>query len=246
MSEIATTIAASSSTAPGRGYYSRTGIIDGAREGFPIALSVLPWGFAFGVASQPVVSASKGMVMSGYICSGTAQFVALGMWHHPLAIPSMLLAVFAINARYLLQGMTLAPWMSELPAWQRWGTLYFLSDGCWAASLKRFESGNTDIGHLFGGCVTVYLAWLLSTACGLVLPADRVDAKAWGLDFAISAALIAFAGARWPGRRSLLPWVVAIVAALISLRIFGGSWYMLIGGVAGATAGALNDERQHA
>jgi predicted branched-subunit amino acid permease len=243
--EIATTLDASSSTLK-PGYYSRQGIMEGAREGLPIALSVLPWGFAFGVASQPVVSASKGMVMSAYICSGTAQFVALGMWHQPLAIASMLLAVFAINARYLLQGMTLAPWMSELPVWQRWGTLYFLSDGCWAASLKRFESGNTDIGHLFGGCFIVYLAWLLSTACGLLLPADHVDAKAWGLDFAISAALIAFAGARWTGRHSILPWIVAIIAALIALRIFGGSWYMLIGGVAGATAGALNDERQHA
>jgi predicted branched-subunit amino acid permease len=80
---------------------------------------------------------------------------------------------------------------------------------------------------------------------GLLLPAERVDAKAWGLDFAISAALIAFAGARWNGRSSLVPWTVAIAAALISLRIFGGSWYMLIGGIAGAVAGAVNDERKH-
>jgi branched chain amino acid efflux pump len=236
----------SSSTQLDTMQYTRAGVMEGARESCGYALSVLPWGFAFGVASQPLVSFQKGMVMSAYICSGTAQFVALGMWHHPIAIPSLLLAVFAVNARYLLQGMTLAPWMRELPAWQRWGTLFFLSDGCWAASLKRFESGYRDIGHLFGGCSIVYLAWLISTLCGLLLPADKVDAKAWGLDFAVSAALIAFAGARWTGRNSLLPWAVAIAAALISLRIFGGGWYMLIGGIAGAIAGAWNDERQHA
>jgi predicted branched-subunit amino acid permease len=236
----------SSSTQPGVMQYTRTGVKEGARESFAYALSVLPWGFAFGVASQPLVSFPKGIVMSAYICSGTAQFVALGMWHHPIAIPSLLLAVFAVNARYLLQGMTLAPWMRELPAWQRWGALVFLSDGCWAASLKRFESGYRDIGHLFGGCFIVYIAWLISTLCGLLLPADKVDAKAWGLDFAVSAALIAFAGARWAGRSSLFPWAVAIAAALISLRLFGGSWFMLIGGIAGALAGAWNDERQHA
>jgi predicted branched-subunit amino acid permease len=245
VSEIAPRIAASDS-ALASAHYSRTGIIDGARESIPIALSVVPWGFAFGVACQPIISGAKGMLMSAYIASGTAQFVALGMWHHPLAIFAMLLAVFAVNARYLLQGMTLAPWMHDLPAWQRLGTLFLLTDACWAASLERFEKGNSDIGYLLGGCVIVYLAWQLSTACGLVLPADRVDPKAWGLDFAISAALISFAGARWTGRRSLLPWIVAIVAALISLRLFGGSWYMLIGGIAGAIAGALNDERQHA
>ncbi|HEU4602472.1 MAG TPA: AzlC family ABC transporter permease [Steroidobacteraceae bacterium] len=226
--------------------FTKAGVMEGVRECFPIALSVLPWGFAFGVASQPLVSFPKGLVMSAYICSGTAQFVALGMWHHPIAIASLLLAVFAINARYLLQGMTLAPWMNQIPAWQRWGTLFFLSDGCWAASIKRFENGYRDVGHLFGGCIIVYIAWLVSTVSGLLLPAERVDAKAWGLDFAISAALIAFAGARWNGRSSLLPWTVAIAAALISLRIFGGSWYMLIGGIAGAVAGAVNDDRNDA
>ena len=224
--------------------YTRTDIRAGIRDGIPIALSIVPWGIAFGIAAQPLLSLTQGLVMSGYVFSGTAQFVALGMWHQPFAIASLLLAIFAVNARYLLQGMTLAPWLNSLPTWQRWGTLFFLSDGCWAMSLKRFESGSSDVGYLLGNSVIVYVGWLLSSWLGLLLPVQHLDAKAWGLDFAISAALIAFAGARWSGRRSVVPWLVAAASALISEQLLGGSWYMLVGGVAGAITGAWNDGRK--
>lgn len=223
--------------------YTRAGVTSGMREGVPIAFSIVPWGIAYGIAAQPLVSMSKALVMSAYVFSGTAQFVALGLWHHPIAIASLLLAVFAINARYLLQGMTLAPWLSPLPAWQRWGTLFFLSDGSWAASLKRFESGYDDVGHLLGSCVIVYAAWFFSCWLGLSLPVQHIDARAWGLDFAISAALIALAGGRWAGKKSVLPWMVAAATAWVAHRLLGGSWYMFVGGVAGAVAGAWNDER---
>ena len=224
--------------------YTRADIVQGMHDGVPIAVSIVPWGVAFGIAAQPLVSMAQGLVMSAYVFSGTAQFVALGMWHRPFAVASLLLAIFAVNARYLLQGMTLAPWLSPLPVWQRWGTLFFLSDGCWALSLKRLEGGSNDVGHLLGSSVLVYFVWFLSSWAGLFVPVQHLDAKAWGLDFAVSAALIAFAGARWSGRRSLLPWLVAAITALISQRLLGGSWYMLIGGVAGAMTGAWNDGRK--
>jgi predicted branched-subunit amino acid permease len=223
--------------------YTRRGVADGLREGIPLALSVLPWGLAYGVAAQAVLTTLQGLAMSGYVYSATAQFVALEMWRHPLGVPSLLFAVFAINARYLLQGLTLAPWVMPLPAWQRWGTLFFLSDASWAASLRRFESGHDDVGHLLGTCVAVYAAWFASTWLGLLLPVRSVDPKTWGLDFAVTAAIVALAGARWSGRNSVLPWCVAAIAALISERLLGGNWFMFVGGIAGALAGAYRDER---
>lgn len=226
--------------------YTRHGVAAGLRDGAPLALSAFPWGIAYGLAAQVVVSTPQGLAMSAYVYSATAQFVALEMWHHPIAVASLLFAVLAINARYLLQGVTLAPWLAPLPAWQRWTTLFFLSDASWAASLRRLESGYDDVGHLLGTCICVYVAWFGSTWAGLAMPLQYVDPKTWGLDFAISAAIIAFAGGRWEGRSSLMPWCVAAVAALISERLLGGSWFMIVGGVAGAVAGAYRDEhKQH-
>src|SRR5690349_9780473 len=103
-------------TEASRGYstavrYTRDGVREGLRDGVPIAISFIPWGMAYGIAAQSILTAAQGLTLSAYSYSGTAQFVALGMWKHPLAIGSLLFAVFAVNARYLLQGLTLAPWM---------------------------------------------------------------------------------------------------------------------------------------
>lgn len=223
--------------------YTRSGVADGIREGVPLAISVVPWGLAFGIAAQAVLTSLQGILLSAYVFSGTAQFVALDMWQQPIAIPSLLLAVFAVNARYLLQGMTLAPWLMPIPPWKRWATLFFLSDASWAASLKRLEDGYDDVGHLLGTCVIVYVAWVLSSCVGLALPLQHVDSRAWGLDFAVSAAVIALAGGRWAGARSLVPWFIAALTAIFCYRWLGGSWYMFVGGAAGALAGAYRDGR---
>lgn len=225
--------------------YTSHGVACGLKEAVPLAVSVLPWGVAFGVAAQVVMSPPQTLVTSAYLYSGTAQFVALGMWQQPLAIASLLLAVFAVNARYLLQGMTLAPWLHTLPAWKRWGTLFFLADASWAASLQRFENGYDDVGYLLGSGIALYAAWVLSSWLGLLLPMEAIDPQAVGLDFAISAALVALAGGRWAGRTSMLPWCVAAIAAVVSWRLLGGNWYMFIGGLAGAVAGAYRDERRN-
>jgi predicted branched-subunit amino acid permease len=224
--------------------YTWAGVAEGLRDGVPLALGAAPWGIAYGIAAQSTLSTAQGLTMSAYVYSGTAQFVALDLWRHPISLMSLLFAVFAINARYLLQGMTLAPWLAPLPAWKRWGTLFFLSDASWAASLRRFENGYGDVGHLLGTCIPVYVAWLFSTWMGLAAPLQHADPKMWGLDFAVSAAIVALAGARWNAEASVLPWAVAVLTALVCERLFDGSWFMIVGGIAGAIAGAYRDGRR--
>ncbi|MNC97698.1 hypothetical protein D3C83_154390 [compost metagenome] len=47
----------------------------------------------------------------------------------------------------------------------------------------------------------------------------------------------------WRGSRAAVPWVAAGVAALLASWWLPGSWYLIIGAVAGALAGGLQDER---
>ena len=223
--------------------YTWNGFLEGLRTGFPIALSIAPWGLACGLATQSLVSLGQGLLMSAYVYSGTAQFVALEMWGESIPIVSLLIAVFAINSRYLLQGLTLAPWIAREPRWRRWGMLFLLSDAVWADSLRRFESGVVDFGYFLGASLIVYIGWVGSSWLGLAAPLHGVDLHAWGLDFAITAALIGLAGARWSGRASLLPWAAAAATALLAQRLLGGSWYMLAGGVLGAALATAWDLR---
>jgi predicted branched-subunit amino acid permease len=49
------------------------------------------------------------MLMNLSIFAGSAQFVMVEMWISPLPIVEILLAVLAINMRYLLIGASLSP-----------------------------------------------------------------------------------------------------------------------------------------
>lgn len=225
-------------TEPGSGSRTFFSFNEGLREGALISLSVVPWGLAFGLLAQHPLSLSQAMAMSAYAYSGTAQFVVLDMWQQPLAIGAMLFAVAAVNARYLLQGVTLAPWLSDLSPVRRLATLFFLSDASWAMSLKRFEQGDSDAGYLLGTSLPMYACWVGSSFLGYLIPISSANTHAWGLDFAISAALIALAGGRWMGKTDLLPWIVAAIFALVAYQVVGGYWYMLTGAIAGAIAAA--------
>lgn len=215
----------------------------GARDGLAVGASMMPWGFTFGLLAQQALSFLQTLAMSGYVFSGTAQFVALDLWQQPLSISALLFAVAAINARYLLQGATLAPWLAGMSSMHRLGTLFFLSDASWAMSLKRFERGDADIGYLFGSSAVIYTGWLVSSIAGYAIPLPSASLASWGLDFAVTAALIGLAGGRWTGRSDVKPWVVAALTALATHALVEGNAYMLTGGVAGAIAGALRNER---
>jgi len=221
--------------------YRPADIRKGALEGWPLAASAAPWGFIFGLLAQPLMDMAQVFAMSAYVSSGTAQFVALERWHPQMSIASLLLAVFAINARYLLMGATLAPAFaasgSSLTA--RLASLFMLNDMSWALSMRRMGQDNIGIGFLLGASAVTYSAWVIASMIGFFVPVPVPVAASLGLDFAIAAALIGLAGASYAGRSSWLPWLVAASVAAIVHKTLPGSLYIVAGGLAGALTGAI-------
>lgn len=221
--------------------YRPRDIRQGALEGWPLAASAAPWGFIFGLLAQPLMDAAQVFAMSAYVSSGTAQFVALERWNAEMSIASLLLAVFAVNARYLLMGATLAPAFtssgSSLMA--RLTSLFMLNDMSWALSMRRMGQDNIGIGFLLGASAVTYSAWVVSSMIGFFVPVPIEVAMRWGLDFAIAAALIGLAGGSYAGRSSWLPWLVAACVAGLVHKALPGSLYIVAGGLAGAFTGAI-------
>ena len=95
---------------------------EGVRDGLPLAIGALPWGLTFGLlvaqlGLRPLDTWLQTLLMSAWWFSGTAQFVALGLWQPPISVATLgalALAVFGVNARYLLQSTVLAPWPRKL------------------------------------------------------------------------------------------------------------------------------------
>jgi predicted branched-subunit amino acid permease len=215
----------------------------GARDAVPMAMSSLPWGLVFGLLAQPVFSLVQTFLMSGYVFSGTAQFVALDRLAAGTGMVALLVAVFAVNARYLLQGVTLWPFMRSHGVGVRVGVLFFLTDMSWAMSLGRLQRGQAGLGYLLGASVCIYLGWVAGSLIGWFVPVPLEYSKVIGLDFAVAAALIGLAGGRFAGRQSLLPFAVTLAVAALVWRWVPGSTYMIAGGVAGALTGAWRDTR---
>ncbi|MEZ5740738.1 MAG: hypothetical protein R3E68_15630 [Burkholderiaceae bacterium] len=108
----------------------------------------------------------------------------------------------------------------------------------WALSLPRLRNGQVGSGYLLGAAVTVYSGWVLGTVIGCFIPLPIEQSKVFGLDFAVSAALVGMAGAQFAGRVSLLPWAVTIVVMLAATTVLPISLAMIIGGLSGALVGA--------
>src|SRR5882762_5330042 len=86
----------------------RRAVAAGARRCLPIAISVFAYGLVFGaLAAQSGLTLAETGLMSGLAFSGTAQFVALGLWSVPLPVAAILAATLLLGLRLFLMGATL-------------------------------------------------------------------------------------------------------------------------------------------
>jgi 4-azaleucine resistance transporter AzlC len=224
--------------------FSSKGYWRGARLCLPIAASVFAYGTVFGMLSgQAGLSVSEALLMSGLVFAGSSQFVALEMWRQPLPMAAILLTTLVLNLRHVLMGAALSPWFKGVNPWLAYGSVFFMTDENWALTMKEFDAGERDRAFLAGSGLTIFLAWTGATLTGLLLGNVIPDPVAFGLDFAFTAVFTALLVGMWKGRQDWLPWLVAGVFAVAAAHWLPGKWYILIGGLAGSLAGAVQDGR---
>ncbi|KKB86076.1 hypothetical protein VW29_04105 [Devosia limi DSM 17137] len=215
----------------------------GARACIPVAISVAAYGIVWGVlAKQAGLSLFEVALMSGLVFAGSAQFVALDLWTAtPASLPigPLILAALIVNLRYLLLTATLRPLFrsNEMPR----GTamMWLVTDENWAMTVGEMAKGRGTPAFLLGGGVLAWCCWMASTVSGRLLGSIIDDPTTYGLDFAFTATFLALLLGMWKGRGDLIPWLVAAIAAIAAARLIEGSWYILIGGIAGSLAGAV-------
>ena len=80
----------------------------------------------------------------------------------------------------------------------------------------------------------------------LLLGAAIAEPESLGLDFAFTATFIALLLGMWRGKGDLMPWLVAALVAVLTIRLVGGHWHILAGGLAGSLFGAGLETRRPA
>jgi predicted branched-subunit amino acid permease len=211
---------------------------DGFKQLVPISLFVTAFGAAFGLASaQAGLTPSSSLLMSILVFAGASQFATLELWGPQVPLFTLLITVFAINARHLLMGATLYPWLSQLPSYKRYGVMCLVSDANWALSLQAFSRGKPGFGLLLGGGLALWWFWILGSWLGLYFGTAMADPKSLGLDRVMGCFLLAMVAGGEKNLRILLIWAVAACSSLLAYRYLPANSHVIVGALAGGFTG---------
>jgi len=222
---------------------SARGIRRGMRKMFALALFIVPYGMAFGVAAiDSGMSATHAVAMSVFVFSGAAQFASLELWSSA-SVVSLLLVVLAVSVRFILLGASLSPWINKLNRPQRLAALTMLSDPNFADSRNAFQNGERDIGRLLGGGLVLWAAWIIGTAIGAVIGQTLGDLHRFGIDVLMpsyfAALLLAGWVSEWEGGQTWLPAIAAALTAVIGQHVLPPGWNIVGAALAGGAVGGF-------
>lgn len=214
------------------------GTLWGFKRMMPLSLFVIAFGLAFGVAAiQRGLTGVEALLMSGLVFAGAAQFASLELWGPTIPLVALIATTFAINARHLLMGAALYPWVRHLPTGQRYASLGLMSDSNWAMAAADYRRGETNVGMLVGGGIALWLAWMLGTLLGVIFGSGISEPERFGLDVIMGCFLLAMLVGGKPQLLMLIPWSVAAVAALLAIYFLPPNAHVIVGALAGGIAG---------
>lgn len=211
----------------------------GFKQLLPLSFFVGAFGLAFGLAAaQEGLSDSAIALMSALVFAGTSQFAALDMWGTQVPLIPLMITTFAINARHLLMGATLYPWLRYLPPAKRYGIMLLASDANWAMAMQSFYRGERALGILFGGGLAIWSCWMLGTWIGLYFGSAIHDPFSVGLDMVLGCFLLAMTlGGRKNGRIVII-WCVAGGSAMLAYWWLPANSHVVVGALSGGVLGA--------
>lgn len=212
----------------------------GFKQLLPLSFFVGAFGLAFGLAAAQIgLSDVEIAWMSALVFAGTSQFAALDMWGAQVPLLPLMITTFAINARHLLMGATLYPWLRYLPPAKRYGLMLFASDANWAMAMQGFYRGERALGLFFGGGLAIWLCWMLGTGIGLYFGSAIEDPFSIGLDMVLGCFLLAMALGGRKDSRTLIIWLVAGSSAMLAYWWLPANIHVVVGALSGGLLGAF-------
>lgn len=225
--------------------FSRKDVWDGFTQLVPLSFFVIIFGIAFGVAAvQTGLEPFSIVLMSTLVFAGASQFATLEMWGTHVPLIPVLITVFAINARHLLMGATLYPWLRELPAAKRYGVMLFASDANWALSMNAFGNKKPGLGILLGGGIALWSFWILGTWLGFYFGNAIKDPVSLGLDMVMGCFLLSMVAVGPKNLRVFAIWAIAAVSSLMAYWFLPDNMHVVVGALAGGTLGAIWTEKE--
>src|SRR3712207_4380927 len=96
--------------------FTLAGCLQGARYTLPVLPGIVVFGCAFGAAAaQKELTLGQALGLSAFVFAGASQMVALELWREtwtPATIAAVMVVTAVVNARMILMGAAIQPWLS--------------------------------------------------------------------------------------------------------------------------------------
>jgi 4-azaleucine resistance transporter AzlC len=205
-------------------------------DGLGIIATAAGFGLVYGLAARAAgFSPLEASGMSLIVFAGAAQFAAIGYVLGGFSWLGVVLLTAFLNARHLLYGAALAPYVADRPRPLRALIAHVLTDEAFALSIAHFRRiGRADLwGYWWAAIVTTFIPWNIATLVGVTIGGQIPDPTVYGLDVVFPAAMAGLAVGLITGRREL---VAALVGAVVGVGV-GLAWDPAAGILAGGLLG---------
>lgn len=206
----------------------------------PVAGAAVPFAMVLGSeAVRQGLSPLEITVMSLTVFAGSSQFIAVSLWQHPAPWASLAIAVFLVNLRHTLMAASLATKLQHFPLWMKPVGIFLMADETWALNERRAQATTLTPAYYFGVALCLYVIWACGTALGAHLGTLIPDPKIFGFDFVFPAVFICLVVGFAKSWRAVPVILASALIAVIVKTYFGGTTYIIAGGIAGMCVAAF-------
>lgn len=213
-------------------------------EGFVATLPLWPGGVLFGIV-YAVTARAAGLTpaqivgMSLLVYGGAAQFAAVNLIAGGAGSLAVVAGTGIANARYVLVGASIAPYVAHRPLWWRLLYAFHLSDESYALAMARFLRGDGTAAYALGANLGMVLPWVGSAVVGVLLGAAIPAPSRWGIDLVVPLTFLGLLVPLLTTRRAVAVALTSGALALVGVTFLPGTWYLILAGVGGASVGTL-------
>jgi predicted branched-subunit amino acid permease len=198
---------------PDAPYWSWSGLALGARLCGAMVPGTMVFAAAYGtLAAQKGLTFFEAVLMSALVYGGASQLVGLEVWTNPITLATVLslaIVTAVVNARFILMGATLRPWLGRLPPWKSYAMLNGIVDATWLVAVRYRAEKGSDYSVFVGAGVGLWIVWVASAIPGYLLGALISDPKRFGFDLIVPIFFAAMFVPLWRGARRAIGWALA-------------------------------------
>ena len=197
------------------------------KHSFPIFISFIPVGLAYGVLMQNV---GYNFLWTGacslFVMAGSLQYLMVSFFAGGVSLTTVAIMALLLNSRHIFYGLSFIEKFRSFGFW-KYFLIYSLTDENY--SLHCSHDFGEDIDEKWAYVLTALmpiLYWvvlsILGALIGTLIPFDTT-----GIDFALTALFIVILIEQMSGADNRLPALLAFVSSIVCLIFFGPSNFIL-------------------